>query len=81
MRKVTTGSRLEKVAANVAVVYSNPTKSVYWSSTGPRIPLRNMYTKISAVNFGLVFLKEEEKKAVHVHDQQQCNTSHNYWYE
>jgi hypothetical protein len=40
-----------------------------------------MYTKTSAVNFGLLFLKEEEKKAVHVHDQQQCNTSDNYWYE
>jgi hypothetical protein len=38
-----------------------------------------MYTKISAVNFGLVFLKEEEK-AVNVHDRQQCNTSDNYWY-
>jgi hypothetical protein len=29
IKKVTTGSRFEKVAANVAVVYSNPTKSVY----------------------------------------------------
>jgi hypothetical protein len=28
----------------------------------PRIPLRNVYTKISVVNFGLIFLMNEGKK-------------------
>jgi len=58
MRKVSTGERLMKVMAKVAVVYCKPYKKVNCESAAPNTALKKRYARISSVSLGLVLLQE-----------------------